>query len=50
MPNHLSRRAFLGQTGTMAALAVVTTPTWGRPATSTCQAHAVGWSHFSQIG
>ncbi len=30
MPNHLSRRAFLGQTGTMAALAAVSTPLWGR--------------------
>ena len=29
MPNHLSRRAFLGQTGTMAALAVANPPVWG---------------------
>ena len=31
MPNHLSRRAFLGRTGTMAALAAANTPVWGTP-------------------
>jgi len=31
MPNHITRRAFLGQTGTMAALAVGSPPLWARP-------------------
>ena len=48
MPNHLSRRAFLGQMGTMAALAVANPPLWGKP-TSPVPAHAVGWSYFSQV-
>jgi len=31
MPTHLSRRAFLGQTGTLAALAVANPPLWSKP-------------------
>lgn len=46
MPKHLSRRAFLGQTGTMAALAAVTTPTWGRPAASPVRPMRLGGPIF----
>lgn len=34
MPNHLSRREFLGKSGTMAALVVASPPAWGKPESS----------------
>ena len=46
MLNHLSRRAFLGQTGTMAALAVANPPVWGRPETSSVRPLRLGGPIF----
>jgi len=46
MPNQLSRRAFLGQTGTMAALAVANPNAWGRPAASPVRPMRLGGPIF----
>ena len=46
MPNHLSRRAFLGQTGTMAALAVANRPVWGKPDNSSSRPLRLGGPIF----
>ena len=46
MPNHLSRRAFLGQAGTVAALAVANPVVWGRPGTSPVRPMRLGGPIF----
>jgi len=46
MPNHLTRRAFLGQTGTMAALAVANPPVWGNPDNSNSRPLRLGGPIF----
>ena len=46
MPNHLTRRAFLGRTGTIAALAVANPPVWGRPDTSSARPLRLGGPIF----
>ncbi len=46
MPNHISRRAFLGQTGTMAALAVANPPLWGEPDSSSSRPLRLGGPIF----
>ncbi len=46
MRNHLTRRAFLGQTGTMAALAVASPPVWGRPETASVRPLRLGGPIF----
>jgi len=46
MPNHVSRRAFLGQTGTIAALAVANAPVWGRPDNSSSRPLRLGGPIF----
>ncbi|MGO8790342.1 MAG: twin-arginine translocation signal domain-containing protein, partial [Terriglobia bacterium] len=46
MPNHLTRRAFLGQTGTIAALAAANPPLWGRPDSSSSRPMRLGGPIF----
>jgi sugar phosphate isomerase/epimerase len=46
MPNYLSRREFLGKTGTMAALAGANPRAWGRPATSPVRPMRLGGPIF----
>ncbi|MGO8788398.1 MAG: sugar phosphate isomerase/epimerase family protein [Terriglobia bacterium] len=46
MPNPLNRRAFLGRTGTIAALAVANPPLWGRPETSSARPLRLGGPIF----
>ena len=46
MPNHLSRREFLGKTGTMAALAVANAPVLGRPDNSSSSPLRLGGPIF----
>jgi len=46
MPNHFSRRDFLGRTGTMAALAVSKPPAWGRPNNSSGRPMRLGGPIF----
>jgi len=46
MSNTLSRREFLGQTGTMAAAAVVNSPAWGRPQSASSRPLRLGGPIF----